>query len=153
MMSAEKIVDHMIGSGGHRFDFTDELLSVGRQIEIGKVLKQRGYDATWQCYLTVVDQLLNPNTCKDLYDSGCRAVQVGLESLSPKTLKQEAKAQPLPGQFPVTQLREDAPVENYPAGAWPQQSDDQFQQYGFATAAFTDDDQRLSLGDLQFDTA
>lgn len=91
-MSPRRIAEHMQRLGVQRFDITDELLSIQRQIAIGQELKALDYHATWQCYLTVTSHLLNPDTCHQLYAAGCRGVQLGLESLSPDTLKREHKA-------------------------------------------------------------
>ena len=91
IMSPKRIAEHMVALGGHRFDFVDELISVQRQIQIGQALEKLNYHATWQTYLTVTNDLLNPRVCEQLYKSGCRAVQMGLESLSPSTLDQEQK--------------------------------------------------------------
>ncbi|MDP2630483.1 MAG: hypothetical protein Q8P56_03685 [Candidatus Uhrbacteria bacterium] len=91
VMDAKHVARDMIASGAHRFDFTDELLSVVRQIEIGKELRMAGHDATWQCYLTVTRDLLDLARCQELANAGCRAVQLGLESLDPETLTREKK--------------------------------------------------------------
>lgn len=90
-MSANHVARDMVASRAHRFDFTDELLTVDRQIEIGKVLQEIGHDATWQCYLTITKDLFDLRRCQQLADSGCRAVQLGLESLDPETLVREKK--------------------------------------------------------------
>lgn len=91
MMSPKRIVDHMAAIGAKRFDFVDEYLPIARQLEVGSQLRDRGYKATWQCYLTVNDRLLDPQVCEALAEAGCRGVQMGLESLHPDILKQEAK--------------------------------------------------------------
>lgn len=91
-MSPKRIAEHMIALGAHRFDFVDEFLTIPRQLAIGQELKRRGYHATWQCYLTMSDRLLDPGICNALADAGCRAVQLGLESLQPDVLKQESKS-------------------------------------------------------------
>ena len=91
-MSPERVVDHMIALGAHRFDFVDEFLTIARQIAIGQELSRRGYQATWQSYLTVSDKLLDPGVCHRLAQAGCRAVQLGLESLYPDVLQQESKS-------------------------------------------------------------
>lgn len=85
-MTPRTIAEHMRSTGAHKFDITDELLPVGHQLELGKELRAIGYEATWQCYLTVTDNLLNPQVAKDLYEAGCRAVQFGLETLSKETI-------------------------------------------------------------------
>lgn len=100
-MTVEHIVRDMVASGCHRFDFTDELLSVERQIAIGNALCAIGYPATWQCYLTITKDLLDPSLCQQLADAGCRAVQLGLESLDPIVLGQEKKAWNNPGSYGV----------------------------------------------------
>lgn len=74
-----------------RFDFFDETFRISRQIAIGKALREIGHTATWQCYLTITDRLLDKDICKRLYDSGCRAVQLGLETLSNVSLDQMSK--------------------------------------------------------------
>jgi hypothetical protein len=91
-MSPERIVDHMIALGARRFDFVDEYLTLSRQLAIGRELSRRGYQATWQSYLTVNDKLLDPDLCHRLAEAGCRAVQLGLESLNPAVLQQEDKS-------------------------------------------------------------
>lgn len=91
VMTVSQIADHIIATGAKRVDITDEIFSVGRQIQLGRELSRRGYDATWQCYLTVTQDLLDPSSSEKLYHAGCRAVQLGLESLDPDTLKQENK--------------------------------------------------------------
>lgn len=90
-MCPSRVVDHMIALGARRFDFVDELLTLPRQLAIGKELARRGYQATWQSYLTVNDKLLDPDLCNALADAGCRGVQLGLESLNPDILRQESK--------------------------------------------------------------
>jgi hypothetical protein len=91
-MSPERVVDHMIALGAHRFDFVDEYLTLSRQLAIGHELSRRGYQATWQSYLTVNDKLLDPDVCHALAGAGCRGVQLGLESLNPDVLSQESKS-------------------------------------------------------------
>jgi hypothetical protein len=91
-MSPAKVVDHMIALGAHRFDFVDEYLTLSRQLAMGQELARRGYEATWQSYFTVNDKLLDPGVCQALADAGCRAVQLGLESLNPDILRQESKS-------------------------------------------------------------
>jgi hypothetical protein len=98
-MCASRVVDHMITLGARRFDFVDEFLTSPRQIAIGQELARRGYQATWQSYLTVSDKLLNPNFCHALAEAGCRGVQLGLESLNPDILRQESKSWNHPGNY------------------------------------------------------
>ena len=98
-MCASRVVDHMVALGAHRFDFVDEFLTLSRQIAIGQELAQRGYQATWQSYLTMSDKLLDPNLCHALADAGCRGVQLGLESLNPDILRQESKSWNHPANY------------------------------------------------------
>ncbi len=94
-MSPKRIAEHMIKLGetigATRFDITDETFSIVRQLALGEELKRLGHKATWECYLTITDELLNETVCRDMFERGCRAVQLGLESLSPETLKREHK--------------------------------------------------------------
>lgn len=90
-MSPARIAWHMAQTGASRFDITDEIFSIQRQLALGEELRKIGHAATWQCYLTVTPELTNPDTCQKLYEAGCRAVQVGLETLSPDTLVREHK--------------------------------------------------------------
>lgn len=90
-MSPARVADHMMALGTRRFDIVDEFLTIPRQLEIGRELARRGYKAEWQCYMTASDKLLDPGVCAALAEAGCRAVQVGLESLDPETLRQESK--------------------------------------------------------------
>lgn len=83
-----------------RFDVVDETFTVGQQRALGLELQKIGLPATWQCYLTVTDQLLDRGKCEELYTAGCRAVQLGLESLSPETLSQENKRWNTPDNYP-----------------------------------------------------
>jgi radical SAM superfamily enzyme YgiQ (UPF0313 family) len=85
-ISPKQIALNMRDIGAHKFDIADEMVTVSNQIELGKQLKNIGYDAVWQCYMTINDQLLNPQVAIDLYSAGCRAVQFGLESMSKETL-------------------------------------------------------------------
>ncbi|WP_131738117.1 B12-binding domain-containing radical SAM protein [Actinomadura roseirufa] len=91
VMSERRVAEHIAALGTDRVDFVDEYLTVPRQLKIGRELARIGHRATWQCYLTAGDQLLNPDTCHRLAEAGCRAVQLGLESLDPDVLRQEAK--------------------------------------------------------------
>jgi hypothetical protein len=91
MMSANNIVQQMAVSGGHRFDFYDEMLPIQTQLKIGQELRSLGYKAEWNCYVTASDQFLNPDLCHQLYEAGCRGVQLGLESLDTPTLGNENK--------------------------------------------------------------
>jgi hypothetical protein len=81
-----QIVLNMQSTGARKFDITDELFSIAHQLELGRELRKIGYDATWQCYLTVTVHLMDPKVCQDLYAAGCRSVQLGLETLCEKTL-------------------------------------------------------------------
>ncbi len=92
IMSAPRIAEVMEKTRATRFEIADETFSVNRQLALGKELKRIGYPATWNCYLTVTDDLLDPDRCKALYDAGCRGVQIGLESLSHETLLREFKS-------------------------------------------------------------
>lgn len=91
-MSVQRVVDHMVALGGHRFDLQDEDTSISRMLELGEELHRRGYPATWQCYAEVSKRLLNPDLCYQLYQAGTRAVQLGLETLSRDSLKRVDKA-------------------------------------------------------------
>lgn len=93
LVSASRIARHMATLAGEsgRFDFFDETFQIGRQIALGDALHTLGMSATWQCYLTATQDMLDPARCKKLYDAGCRAVQLGLESLSDETLARENK--------------------------------------------------------------
>jgi hypothetical protein len=85
-ISPRQIALNMQSLGVHKFDIVDELFHIKPQLELGKELRKIGYVATWQCYLTVTDNLLNPQVAKDLYEAGCRSVQLGLETLSKETV-------------------------------------------------------------------
>ncbi|MBB5158111.1 B12-binding domain-containing radical SAM protein [Saccharopolyspora phatthalungensis] len=91
IMSERRVAEHIAALGVARVDFVDEYLPITRQLKIGRELARIGHAATWQCYLTASDQLLKPYVCQTLFEAGCRAVQLGLESLDPATLRQEAK--------------------------------------------------------------
>lgn len=90
-MSPARVVDHMIALGARRFDFVDEFLTISRQLAIGQELARRGYQASWQCYLTANDKLLDPDVCATLAQCGCSGGQLGLESLDVDTLQREDK--------------------------------------------------------------
>lgn len=91
-MSPARSAEMMIQSGAHRFEISDELFAVNRQLALGEELKKRGYPATWNCYLTMTNDLLDPERCRKLYEAGCRGVQLGLETLSRDTLVREVKS-------------------------------------------------------------
>jgi len=92
VMSVSRVADHMIALGGRWFDFTDELMPVQRQIHLGEELKGRGYfGMCWQSYTTITNDLLDQLVCDQLYEAGCRCVQLGLETLTPSTLDRENK--------------------------------------------------------------
>lgn len=90
-MSPRRMAEHMVALGATRFEIFDELFPIPRQIALGKELKRIGLPATWDCYLTVTNDLMRPETCEKLYEAGCRNVQLGLETLSPDTLSREHK--------------------------------------------------------------
>ncbi|MBI2139392.1 radical SAM protein [Candidatus Woesearchaeota archaeon] len=92
MMSQEKIAETMIQTGEKRFDIFDETFPINRQLALGQELKRRGYEAVWNCYLTVTKDLFGPKRAEELYQAGCRGVQLGLETLSRDTLLREAKS-------------------------------------------------------------
>ncbi|MBI2484037.1 radical SAM protein [Candidatus Uhrbacteria bacterium] len=100
-MSPRRIAEHMINLGATRFEITDELFPIPVQIALGKELLRLNHPATWECYVTVTDQLLNPAVCVKLYEAGCRAVQLGLETLSPDTLSRENKKWNTPKNYGV----------------------------------------------------
>ncbi len=91
-MSPEQIAEAMIKTGAARFDIADETFPVNRQLALGNELKKIGHSATWNCYLTITDDLLDAKRCEALYQAGCRGVQIGLESLSRETLLRESKS-------------------------------------------------------------
>lgn len=90
-MSPQHIALHMKELRTERFDIFDETFSVKRQLVVGEELRKINHSATWNCYMIVTDELLDPEVCQKLYAAGCRGVQLGLESLSPETLKTESK--------------------------------------------------------------
>ncbi len=90
-MTPRRIAEHMVTLGATRFEIFDETFPIPRQLALGKELKRIGLPATWDCYLTVTNDLANPETCVKLYEAGCRNVQLGLETLSPDTLLREYK--------------------------------------------------------------
>jgi hypothetical protein len=85
--------------GAVRFDIVDETFTVGQQLALGRELQAIRLPATWQCYLTITDQLLDRGKCEQLYAAGCRAVQLGLESLSATTLDRENKRWNTPDNY------------------------------------------------------
>jgi hypothetical protein len=95
-MSPRKIAEDMARTGAYKFDIVDELFRYEYQLELGAELKRIGYEAEWQCYVTMEDsanqKLTDPALAQDLYDAGCRSVQLGLESLDPNTLLRELKS-------------------------------------------------------------
>lgn len=91
VMSPARVVEHMVALGASRFDFVDEYLPITQQLKIGQELARIGRRATWQCYMIMNDKLLDPEVCAALAAAGCTGVQLGLESLDPEVLRQEAK--------------------------------------------------------------
>jgi hypothetical protein len=98
-MSPQKIARDMARLGVTKFDIVDELFSIEFQLELGAELKRIGHAATWQCYLTVEKELVDPKVCEQLYQAGCRSVQLGLESLDSETLFRELKAWNKPASY------------------------------------------------------
>ena len=92
IMSIQRLAEIMKETGATRFEIADETFPVNRQLALGEELRRIGYPTTWNCYLTVTDDLLNSDRCRALYDAGCRGVQLGLESLSRETLLREYKS-------------------------------------------------------------
>ncbi|MFA5134193.1 MAG: radical SAM protein [Patescibacteria group bacterium] len=90
-MKPSCIAQHIARLGGGRFDIVDETFPIGRQLQLGAQLQRLGHAATWQCYLTVTDRLLDPAVSVQLYEAGCRGVQLGLETLFPSILDREEK--------------------------------------------------------------
>lgn len=84
-ISPKQIALNMQSLGVHKFDIVDELLHVKPQVELGEELRKIGYDATWQCYLTMTNNITR-EVAQSLYDAGCRSVQLGLETLCKETL-------------------------------------------------------------------
>lgn len=100
-MSPQRIAEHMATLGATRFEIFDETFPIPRQLALGKELKRIGLPATWESYLTVTNDLVRPETCEKLYEAGCRAVQLGLETLSPDTLLLEHKQWNAPKNYGV----------------------------------------------------
>lgn len=100
-MSPQRIAEHMATLGATRFEIFDETFPIPRQLALGKELKRIGLPATWESYLTVTNDLVRPETCEKLYEAGCRAVQLGLETLSPDTLLREHKQWNTPKNYGV----------------------------------------------------
>jgi hypothetical protein len=98
-MSPRRIAEHMVRLETSKFDIADELFSIEKQFELGRELQRVGYNATWQCYLTVDPRLNDPKVCNELYQAGCRSVQLGLESLDPATLLREFKGWNKPANY------------------------------------------------------
>lgn len=90
-MSPRRIAEHMATLGATRFEIFDETFPIPRQLALGKELKRIGLSASWDCYLTVTNDLAKPEACEKLYEAGCRNVQLGLETLSTDTLSREHK--------------------------------------------------------------
>jgi hypothetical protein len=100
-MTPRRIAEHMVSLEATRFEIFDETFPIPRQLALGKELKRIGLPATWDCYLTVTNDLVKPETCAKLYEAGCRNVQLGLESLSPDTLLREHKQWNTPENYGV----------------------------------------------------
>ena len=100
-MTPRRIAEHMAILGATRFEIFDETFPIPRQLALGKELKRIGLPATWESYLTVTNDLVKPETCQKLYEAGCRAVQLGLETLSPDTLLREYKQWNTPKNYGV----------------------------------------------------
>lgn len=98
-MTPRRIAEHLANLGATRFEIFDETFPIPRQLALGKELKRIGLPATWECYLTVTNDLVKPETCEKLYEAGCRAVQLGLETLSPDTLLREHKRWNTPSNY------------------------------------------------------
>ena len=95
IMTPKKIAEQMAETGAKKFDIVDELFRYDFQLELGAELRRIGYEAQWQCYVTMEDpaslKLTDPKVARELYTAGCRSVQLGLESLDPNTLLREFK--------------------------------------------------------------
>jgi len=89
----------MSALGLKRFEICDETFSIQRQLSLGEELQRINRVAEWECYLTASDELLKPEACEKLYRAGCRAVQLGLESLSVTTLARENKRWNTPDNY------------------------------------------------------
>jgi hypothetical protein len=98
-MTPKQIAYHMRVTKARKLDIADELFPIQQQLELGKEFRVIGYEATWQCYLTVTDNLLNPQVARSLYGAGCRSVQFGLETLSKDTLLKVHKQWNTPGSY------------------------------------------------------
>ena len=90
-MSEARLADRIGQLGAARVDIQDELMTIPRQLRLGRALASVNSRVTWQCYLTATDRLLDGAVCEQLAAAGCGAVQLGLESLDPATLQQESK--------------------------------------------------------------
>ena len=100
-MTPRRIAEHMANLEATRFEIFDETFPIPRQLALGKELKRIGLHATWESYLTITNDLVKPETCEKLYEAGCRAVQLGLETLSPDTLLREYKQWNTPKNYGV----------------------------------------------------
>jgi hypothetical protein len=100
-MSPRRIAEHMSALGTKRFQIFDEMFPIQRQLALGRELKRIGHAAEWECYLTITNSLARPEICEQLYEAGCRAVQLGLETLSPDTLSREDKGWNTPKNYGV----------------------------------------------------
>ena len=98
-MTPRRVAEQIAKIKAARVDFSNEMLPIAWQLALGRALEGIGHTATWQCYMTITDALTRPKVCKDLYDAGCRAVQLGLESLSPDTLTRENKGWNTPSNY------------------------------------------------------
>lgn len=98
-MTPQQIAEHMQATGACKFDIVDELFPIKRQLDLGKELRAIGYTAVWQCYLTITNNLLNPEVAQELYEAGCRSVQLGLETLSKETLLRVHKQWNIPANY------------------------------------------------------
>jgi len=91
-MSMYQVAEHMKATGASRFQIVSAMFPISRQIELGTRLKEIGHSATWGCYMTADPNLRKQEVCDAMFKAGDREVEIGLESLSPATLKSSKKS-------------------------------------------------------------
>ncbi len=92
---SEKVIDELRQYHGKQVFFVDDNFTANPRHtkELLRMMIESGVQPSWWCAQVRTDSARDDELLKLMYDSGCRMVFVGLESVNPKTLERYNKKQ------------------------------------------------------------
>lgn len=104
MMTPRRVAEHvakLVDRGARLFTIADESMPARRLLAIGQEFEQIGYGgkALFSCLMNAEDCFSDAEVCQDLYRTGLRCAQIGIETIAVSSLESQNKRPNKPAQY------------------------------------------------------